>query len=159
MKNLCSRTQCGGFQFLPILDLWGISFHAVVVVGLGKDLLFEPVLGHCGRNVSWKCWCKVTPSKNFWTHCDWNSKRMFALTLSGYWLGAVCLNAFGTFSLTNSFGLKKNALFLLYIYNTIFNHFYQLNIANQTSWLKLFKLVLKRQEYSPMQCSFTNKDI
>ena len=38
-----------GFQFLVILDLWGISFHAVVVFGLGKDLLFKSVLGHCGR--------------------------------------------------------------------------------------------------------------
>ena len=47
MKNLCSGTQCGGFQFLMILHLWGISFHAVVVVGLGKDLLFKSVLGHC----------------------------------------------------------------------------------------------------------------
>ena len=28
-----------------ILDLWGISFHAVVVFGLGKDLLFKSVLG------------------------------------------------------------------------------------------------------------------
>ena len=27
------------FQFLLILDLWGISFHAVVVFGLGKNLL------------------------------------------------------------------------------------------------------------------------
>ena len=38
-----------GFQFLLILDLLGVSFHAVVVVGLGKDLLFKSVLGHCGR--------------------------------------------------------------------------------------------------------------
>ena len=30
-----------------ILDLWGISFHAMVVFGLGKDLLFKSVLGHC----------------------------------------------------------------------------------------------------------------
>jgi hypothetical protein len=30
-----------------ILDLWGISFHAVVVVGLGIDLLPKSVLGHC----------------------------------------------------------------------------------------------------------------
>ena len=30
-----------------ILDLWGISFHAVVVFGLRKDLLFKYVLGHC----------------------------------------------------------------------------------------------------------------
>jgi hypothetical protein len=27
----------GGFQFMLILDLWGISFHPVVVVGLGKS--------------------------------------------------------------------------------------------------------------------------
>ena len=30
-----------------ILDLWGISFHPVVVVGLGNDLLFNFILGHC----------------------------------------------------------------------------------------------------------------
>ena len=30
-----------------ILDLWGISFHPVVVVGLGNDLLFNFLLGHC----------------------------------------------------------------------------------------------------------------
>ena len=40
-------TQCGGFQFLLILDLWGINFHAVVVFALGKNLLFTSVLGHC----------------------------------------------------------------------------------------------------------------
>ena len=37
----------GGFQFLLILELWGISFHAVVVFGLGKNLLSESILGHC----------------------------------------------------------------------------------------------------------------
>ena len=47
MKNLCSGSQCGGFQFLLILDLWGISFHAVVVFGLGKNILFKSTLGHC----------------------------------------------------------------------------------------------------------------
>ena len=31
MALQCSRIQCGGFQFLLILDIWGISFHAVVV--------------------------------------------------------------------------------------------------------------------------------
>ena len=30
-----------------ILDLWGISFYAVVVFDLGKNLLFKSVLGHC----------------------------------------------------------------------------------------------------------------
>ena len=32
---------------LLFLDLWGINFHAVVVFGIGKDLLFKSVLGHC----------------------------------------------------------------------------------------------------------------
>ena len=30
-----------------ILYLWGISFHAVVVFGLGKNLLFKSILGRC----------------------------------------------------------------------------------------------------------------
>ena len=30
-----------------ILDLWGISFHPAVVAGLGNDLLFNSILGHC----------------------------------------------------------------------------------------------------------------
>ena len=47
LGNLCSGTQCGGFQFLLILDLWGISFHAVLVFPLGKNLLFKSALGHC----------------------------------------------------------------------------------------------------------------
>ena len=47
MKNQCSGTQCRGFQFLQILDLWGIRFHAMVVFGLGENLLFKSVLGHC----------------------------------------------------------------------------------------------------------------
>ena len=29
-----------------ILDLWGVSFHAAVVFGLGKDFLFKFTLGH-----------------------------------------------------------------------------------------------------------------
>ena len=47
MKNLCSGTQYRGFQFLLILDLWSISFHALIVFGLGKNILFKSVLGHC----------------------------------------------------------------------------------------------------------------
>ena len=35
------------FQFLLILDLLVVSFHAVAVFGLGKDLLLKSVLGHC----------------------------------------------------------------------------------------------------------------
>ena len=48
LENLCSGTQCGGFQFLLILYLWGVSFHAAVVFGLGKDYLFKLTLGRCG---------------------------------------------------------------------------------------------------------------
>ena len=33
-----------------ILDLWGISFHPAVVVGLGYDLLFNFSVGHCGTS-------------------------------------------------------------------------------------------------------------
>ena len=29
------------------IDLWGMRFHAVEVFGLGKNLLFKSVLGHC----------------------------------------------------------------------------------------------------------------
>ena len=38
MKNLCSGTHRGGFQFLLTLDLWGIRFHVVVVFGLGESI-------------------------------------------------------------------------------------------------------------------------
>ena len=34
-----------------ILDLWGISFHAVVVFALGKKLLFKFALGHCVKYI------------------------------------------------------------------------------------------------------------
>ena len=32
---------------MAILNLWGVPFHPVVVVDLGKNLLFKSVLGHC----------------------------------------------------------------------------------------------------------------
>ena len=32
---------------MVILDLWGISFHPAVVVGLGNDLIFNSILAHC----------------------------------------------------------------------------------------------------------------
>ena len=38
LKIQCSETQCGEFHFLVLLDLWGASFNAVVVFGIGKDL-------------------------------------------------------------------------------------------------------------------------
>ena len=45
--NFIIGSQCRGFQFMLILDLWGISFHPVVVIGLGNDLLFNFIVGHC----------------------------------------------------------------------------------------------------------------
>ena len=35
-----------------ILELWGVSFHAAVVLGLGKDFLFKSALGHCERSLA-----------------------------------------------------------------------------------------------------------
>ena len=49
LKNLCRGTHRGGFQFLLILDLWGIGFHAVIVFGLGQNLLFKSILGRCDQ--------------------------------------------------------------------------------------------------------------
>ena len=39
-----------GFQSLQILDLLGISFHAVLVFGLGKNLFTKYVLGRCAKS-------------------------------------------------------------------------------------------------------------
>ena len=46
-----------------ILDLWGISIHAVIVFGLGKNLLFKSVLGHCG-------WVGLG-----WVGCSWPRQK------------------------------------------------------------------------------------
>ena len=40
--------------------LWGISFQAVVFFGLGKNLLFKSVLGHC-RMYGFDAWYNVGP--------------------------------------------------------------------------------------------------
>ena len=50
-ENFVIGSQCGGFQFMLILNLWGISFHPAVVVGLDNDLLFNSSVGHCGSNL------------------------------------------------------------------------------------------------------------
>ena len=38
-----------GISILADFRPMGISFHAVVVFGLGKNLLFKFILGHCGK--------------------------------------------------------------------------------------------------------------
>ena len=47
-----------------ILDLWGISIHAVVVFGLGKKLLFKSILGHCVE-LDFLPWCSGVCRTNF----------------------------------------------------------------------------------------------
>ena len=63
LKNLYSGTHRGGFQFLLILDLWGISLYAVILFGLGKKLLFKSVLGHCVQ------FCKPRSMANWNARC------------------------------------------------------------------------------------------
>ena len=53
-EKLCSGTHHGGFQFLLILDLWGMSFHALVVFGSGKNLLFKSILAHCDTSINFQ---------------------------------------------------------------------------------------------------------
>ena len=96
-KNLCSGTQCGGFQFLLILDLWDwrVSFHAAVVFGLGKNLLSKSILGCCATTevtlaLIW--WSRVYSRVNdawqsshlkgfnlSWTPFTWSFKMLFCV--------------------------------------------------------------------------------
>ena len=46
-KKIVSGTHRGGFQCIIILTPYGVTFHPVVVIGLGKNLLFKSVLAHC----------------------------------------------------------------------------------------------------------------
>ena len=44
-----------------ISDLWGISFHAVVVFGLGKNFLFKSALEHCDDIMHTRAQCGQKP--------------------------------------------------------------------------------------------------
>ena len=46
-NNFVSGTHRGWFQCIMILTPYGVTFHPVVVIGLGKNLLFKSVLAHC----------------------------------------------------------------------------------------------------------------
>ena len=63
-----------------ILDLWDISFHAVVVFGLGKNLLFKSILGRCA------CMYDIVmvsnknlPFEPFSAHSSWVAVAFLAL--------------------------------------------------------------------------------
>ena len=47
-----------------ILDLWGISFHSVVVFGLDKDFVLKSVLEHCnnGSRLTIFRTCRMKPT-------------------------------------------------------------------------------------------------
>ena len=45
-KKFVSGTHHGGFQCIMILTPSGVTFHPVVVITLGKNLLFKSVLAH-----------------------------------------------------------------------------------------------------------------
>ena len=88
-----------------ILDLWGISFHPVVVVGLGNDLLFNFIVGRCGepaRQIYLNCdsnlanWsdynCHFRPSKRY----GLNIRRLMRLSWSKLFLLQNFMNIDGT---------------------------------------------------------------
>ena len=47
-----------------ILDLWGVSFYAAVVFGLGKDFLFKSTLGHRAKAIRLEGKRKVVGDEN-----------------------------------------------------------------------------------------------
>ena len=48
LKILCYGTYVVGFQTMVIMDLWGMAFHAMVVIGLIPALLFISTWACCG---------------------------------------------------------------------------------------------------------------
>ena len=49
LKILCYGTYVVGFQTRVILDLWGMTFHAMVVIALILALLLESISAYCGN--------------------------------------------------------------------------------------------------------------
>ena len=49
MKILWYGTYVVGFETKLIVDLWGMAFHAMVVIALFLVLLLNSILSHCAR--------------------------------------------------------------------------------------------------------------
>ena len=47
LKILCYGPEVVGFQTGVILDLWGMTFHAAVVIALVLALLLESISAYC----------------------------------------------------------------------------------------------------------------
>ena len=54
LKILCYGTYVVGFQTMVIMDLWGMAFHAVVVIALVLALLFISIWAYCDAICSTK---------------------------------------------------------------------------------------------------------
>ena len=52
MKILCYGTYVVGFETMVIMDLWGITFHAVVVIVLALTLLFSSISTNSGSGLA-----------------------------------------------------------------------------------------------------------
>ena len=51
LKILCYGTYVVGFQTMVIMDLWGMAFHAMVVIGLIPALLFISTWACCAEEI------------------------------------------------------------------------------------------------------------
>ena len=47
LKILCYGPEVVGFQTKVILDLWGMTFHAAVIIALVLALLLESISAYC----------------------------------------------------------------------------------------------------------------
>ena len=59
-----------------ILDLWGISFHPAVVIGLGNDLLFNSILAHCDSQLCVSQHLQFEITKEFTKNSQRNPKEL-----------------------------------------------------------------------------------
>ena len=64
LKILCYGPEVVGFQTKVILDLWGMTFHAVVIIALVLALLLESISAYCVVALA-EIWFY---KKNIWPH-------------------------------------------------------------------------------------------
>ena len=63
---------------MAILNLNGVSFHPVVVIGLDYDFLFKSILGHCVKGQALVMVFTISP---FSTFVNWKSSDFQALPI------------------------------------------------------------------------------
>ena len=99
----------------------GISFHAVVVFGVGKNLLSKSVLGHCVWVNSGKLffWCELLQTRYFWSSavdflCLKLSESFYFFSLKNIILGAhfLLLKFWKSFNFWSTLFFKNEPNFL-----------------------------------------------